>query len=126
MCKISLVILILALALASSPAHAKPENGELRDDRGLLQVWSDKGNQWLDPENFFRIELDHLNGPTYGSVKTYPAYESVKEWESLIDILPDGRTCPMVFFHSRWRRLPDVLALDERLRNFGGCKDVFD
>lgn len=119
--------LVVLLCLCFSTASiADNENGDLKEVNGKLQVWYQDSNEWLTPEAFFAKEISRLDGPTYGRTSSYPDYDSVKEWETLIDVLPDGRSCPMVFFHSRWRRLPDVLALDERLRNYGGCKDVFN
>jgi len=115
---------LLALLVLGQPVMAA-DNGEVREHNGELQVWSESRNSWIEPPLFFADDLKTLNGPTYGRTSTYPPYEQVKEWETLVDLLPDGRECPMVFFHNRWRRLPDVRALDDRLRNFGGCRDVF-
>lgn len=109
--------------------HKNPgqENGELRQHGEDWRLWHANSKQWTDVDSFFEMEIDRLNGPTYGtrSGSNYPDYDSVNEWDTLIDKLDDGRSCPMVFFHKRWRRLPDVLALDDRLRNYGGCRDVF-
>lgn len=117
---------LLGLTMALSAAGQEiREQGVLRENSQTLQVWHEEAN-WVSPERFFELELIRLGGPTYGTVSTYPAYGSVSEWETLIDLLPDGRTCPMVFFHQRWRRLPDVLGLHPKLRNYGGCADVFD
>ena len=104
-----------------------PRNGDLDKTKPTLTVWHAQTQQWTTPEAFFELELTRLNGPTYGTRTgdSYPDYDSVEEWQTLIDQLPDGRVCPMVFFHKRWRRLPDVLALDESLRNYDGCRDVF-
>lgn len=116
-------------AWASADHHDhQHDNGALRQTNGSWQIWHENSKQWTDVDSFFEMEIDRLNGPTYGTRagNNYPPYDSVKEWETLIDKLADGRTCPMVFFHKRWRRLPDVLALDDRLRNYGGCKDVFN
>lgn len=112
-----------AIRTAQRIGHQK---GEVRVVTDQLEVWYDENHRWISPEQYFALELKRLDGPTYGTVVTYPAYESVTEWETLIDRLADGRECPMVFFHERWRRLPDVLDLDERLRNYGGCADVFN
>lgn len=103
-----------------------PNQGDIRTVTGKMEVWYNENHRWVSPERFFELELKRLNGPSYGKTNTYPDYDTTKEWETLIEILPDGRECPMVFFHERWRRLADVLALDERLRNYGGCADVFD
>ncbi len=116
---------IIVLVLASRAAFSAPEQGDLRESAGKLRVWHTAQQSWVSPETFFQLELRRLNGPTYGSITEYPPYSSVKEWESLVEVLADGSECPMVFFHSRWRRLPDVLALDDRLRNYGGCARVF-
>lgn len=119
-------VLTLAITLGLSVyVQAAPENGETKETDGALQVWSDMRNQWVTPELFFADDLASLDGPTYGHTHDYPPYAQVQEWQTLVDVLPDGRSCPMVFFHSRWRRLADVRALDARLRNYGGCRDVF-
>jgi hypothetical protein len=117
--------IVLAL-IAADVAAAAPDNGAVRTRADALEVWSEAKQSWLAPEAFFDLEVAKLHGPTYGRTHDYPDYDRVKPWETLIDVLPDGRTCPMVFFHERWRRLPDVLAFDDRLRNYGGCRDVFD
>lgn len=127
---ISLSLALPSLALAddhSSSGSNTHHNGELRHQSGKPQVWHAETGQWTSPERFFELELIRLKGPTYGtrSGDNYPDYDSVEEWQTLVDKLPDGRICPMVFFHNRWRRLPDVLALDESLRNYDGCRDVF-
>lgn len=123
--KTKLLIVWILLFTGFSVVFAE-ENGDVQEKQGSLMVWSQHHNRWVSPEEFFIAEINKLNGPTYGIVTEYPPYKAVKEWDTLIDKLPDGRVCPMVFFHQRWRRLPDVLALDERLRNYGGCKDVFN
>ena len=117
--------LFLALSLFSLSTLPAPAHGEVRETGDKIKVWHMTASGWISPDEFFAIEIKRLKGPTYGTVTDYPPHESVQEWDTLIDRLPDGRECPMVFFHARWRRLPDVLALDERLRNHGGCKDVF-
>ena len=117
--------LFIALTLCSLSTLSAPTHGDVRETGGMLQVWHMAVTSWISPDEFFLIEIKRLKGPTYGTVEKYPPYNTVHEWDTLIDKLPDGRECPMVFFHERWRRLPDVLALDERLRNYGGCKDVF-
>lgn len=116
--------IFLVLAIGPSWAFSAPSQGDVRDMKGELQLWYSARASWLSPEAFFDLELKRLNGPTYGRTSVYPPYSSVQEWETLIDVLADGSECPMVFFHSRWRRLPDVLALDTRARNHGGCKNV--
>ncbi len=118
-------ISLLIIAMLIPAAVFAQQQGDVRKQGDWLQVWHQTKQQWISPEDYFMLEIERLKGPTYGFTKKYPPYDSTKEWETLIDVLPDGRVCPMVFFHSRWRRLPDVLALDERLRNYGGCRDVF-
>jgi len=119
------VAVFILVSAFSMPVLAEPEAGAVRESDAGIQVWSAQRNAWIEPTLFFADDLKTLNGPTYGRTSQYPPYAQVKEWETLVDVLPDGRECPMVFFHQRWRRLPDVRALDERLRNYGGCKDVF-
>jgi len=118
-------ILFFVLSQLSLTALSAPEHGDVRETGNGIEVWHMTNAGWISPDEFFVIEIKRLKGPTYGTVKDYPPYDTVQEWDTLIDQLPDGRECPMVFFHKRWRRLPDVLALDDRLRNYGGCKNVF-
>ena len=120
------LILALVLAMGSSVNVAAQEPGDVREVNGALQLWHAVQGSWISTEMYFDLELKRLNGPTYGTTSTYPPYDSVAEWETLVDVLDDGSVCPMVFFHSRWRRLPDVLALDTRIRNYGGCENVFN
>ncbi len=117
--------LFFALSLFSLTTLSAPAHGDVRETGDGLMVWHMTVSGWITPDEFFVTEIKRLKGPTYGTVGDYPPYATVNEWDTLIDKLPDGRECPMVFFHQRWRRLPDVLALDERLRNYGGCQDVF-
>ena len=117
--------LFIALSLISLNTLSAPVHGDVRESGENIEAWHRAVSGWISPDEFFAIEIKRLNGSTYGTVADYPPYENVNEWDTLIDQLPDGRQCPMVFYHARWRRLPDVLALDERLRNHGGCKDVF-
>ena len=91
-----------------------------------ITLWHKDLSNWINPDEYFAIQIKRYDGQFYGTVTDYPPYETVNEFDTLIDKLPDGRVCSMVFFHQRWRRLPDVLALDERRRNYGGCKDVFN
>jgi len=119
-CTLFFALSLLSLTTLSAPAH-----GDVRGTGDSIEAWHMTAAGWVSPDEFFTIEIKRLKGPTYGTVEDYPPYESAQEWDTLIDRLPDGRECPMVFFHARWRRLPDVLALNERLRNHGGCKDVF-
>ena len=122
---ISKCTLFFTLSLFSLGTLSAPVHGDVRETGDNIEIWHMKVAGWIRPDEFFVIEIKRLNGPTYGTVGDYPPYEAVQEWDTLIDRLPDGRECPMVFFHARWRRLPDVLALDEHLRNYGGCRDVF-
>ncbi|MCV6587416.1 MAG: hypothetical protein OIF57_00095 [Marinobacterium sp.] len=127
--KLLMAVIVAMLASPALLAVAENDdvygNGDVREHNSQLQVWSEQRQRWVKPPLFFADDLKSLNGPTYGRTSSYPPYAKVKEWETLVDLLPDGRECPMVFFHNRWRRLADVRALDDRLRNFGGCRDVF-
>jgi len=118
--------LFFTLSLISIIAHSAPSHGDVKGDLKNLVVWHQDVSNWIQPTEYFAIEIKRYDGKSYGTVTDYPPYETVNEFDTLTDILPDGRVCPMVFYHQRWRRLPDVLALDERLRNYGGCKDVFN
>jgi len=120
-----ILIFFFTLLTITVTAQSAPTHGDVRETGNGIEVWDNSNSAWISPDELFALEIKRLNGPTYGTVTDYPPYDKVQEWDTLIDKLPDGRECPMVFFHKRWRRLPDVLALDERLRNHGGCKDVF-
>ena len=117
--------LFFTLSLFSLSTLSAPAQGDVLETGDSIKVWHTKASGWVSPDEFFIIEVKRLKGPTYGTVEDYPPYDTVSEWDTLIDRLPDGRECSMVFYHARWRRLPDVLALDDRLRNHGGCSDVF-
>jgi hypothetical protein len=116
--------LIFTLSLFSPGTLSAPVHGEVHDTGDNIEAWHMKLAGWISPDEFLVIEIKHLNGPTYGMAGDYPPYEAMQEWDTLIDRLPDDRECPKMSFHARWRRLPDVLALDEHLRNYGGCRDV--
>lgn len=118
--------LFFTLFLFSPSALTAPSHGDVKGKNDSIVVWHKDLSNWVHPDEYFAIEIKRYVGQSYGTVTRYPPYETVNEFDTLIDKLPDGRECPMVFFHQRWRRLPDVLALDERLRNYGGCKDVFN
>jgi len=119
------ITFFISLSLISIIAHSAPSHGDVKGDLKNLVVWHQDLSKWIKPDDYFSIEIKRYDGRNYGTVTDYPPYETVNEFDTLTDKLPDGRVCPMVFFHQRWRRLPDVLALDESLRNYGGCKDVF-
>ena len=118
---VSISLILFSLNVFSAPSH-----GDVQKKLNNLIVWHKDLASWISPEKYFAIEIKHYDGQSYGTVTQYPSYETVTEFDTLVDRLPDGRVCPMVFYHQRWRRLPDVLALDKRLRNYGGCKDVFN
>ncbi len=128
--KFSILGLFLSMTLAST-AWAM-EDGEDRLNSGKVEVYSEQTKRWIDPDAYFSQEIKRIQSEKgskhYGDIRggKYPPYESVGEWDVLVDILPDNRQCPMVFFHNRWRRLPDVLALSSQMRNWGGCQDVFN
>lgn len=116
--------LFIALALFSLTTLHAPVHGGVRETGDGIEVWHMVVSGWITPEGFFTIEIKRLMGPTYGTVENYPSYDTALKWDTLIEHLPDGSECPMVFFHERWRRLPDVPGLDDRLRNHGGCRNV--
>ena len=106
--------MLATLILFSVAARSAPDQGDVRESEDGIEVWHTTIADWISPDEYFDIEIKRLGGLTYGTVEDYPPHRSVQEWDTLIDRLPDGRVCPMVFFHQRWRRLPDVLALDSR------------
>jgi hypothetical protein len=118
-------MLFIVLSLFSIGTLPAPAHGDVHEDGDGIEVWHITASSWITPEEFFSIEIRRLKRPTYATTGGYPPYDTVQERDTLIDRLPDDRECPMAFNHERWRRLPDVLALDERLRNHGGCRDVF-
>ena len=58
---------LLSLATLSAPAH-----GDVRETGGTLQVWHKAVSNWITPDEFFVIEIERLEGPTYGTVGQYP------------------------------------------------------
>lgn len=116
--------LFLALSLFLLTTLSAPARGEVCEASDSIEVWHLTAAGWASPDDCFVIELKRPKGPTYGTVKNYPSKDAVQEWDTLIDQLPDGSQCPTVFFYDCWRRAPNVLAPDERLRNQGGRKKV--
>ena len=114
------------------PSVFAMETGDEKKSGSNIEVYSEHAGRYLGPDSFFEIEkverLQQFGTTDYGTIKgdQYPEYSSVREWDFLTERLSDGSHCVMVFFHSRWRRFGDVLALSDQLRDWGGCARVFN
>ena len=91
-------------------------------------VHSDSDIQWsqiLDVEQFWQDYADSKGGLTWGIAHEYPDYSLLKEGDTILIELPQGR-CLMEFFHSRWRRANDVWRWHQSFNDYDGCPYVFD
>lgn len=122
-------ILLLLTPLLLVSACSPELEAEREDSQDALEMVDDNvvGDVWTFFQDQKQILLSRHGGTDYGelSADQYPTFASVKEWDFLTEQLEDGSMCVMVFYHQRWRRLPDVLGLSEELRNYEGCGKVF-
>lgn len=119
-CTLFLAASLFPLTTLSAPAH-----DEVRETGDSIKVWHLTAAGWVSPDEFLVIEIKRLKGPTYDAVENDPLNDNAQERDTIIEQLPDDHECLMAFFDERWRRLPNVLALNERLRRPGGCNGVF-
>lgn len=89
------------------------------------RAWDTEQLQWVTLEQFWLNYARERGGLTWGKRKDYPAYEQVKELDTLL-IEIDGKTCLMEFFHQRWRRANDVRRWHPAFNEYGACPFVFD
>jgi uncharacterized protein (DUF302 family) len=92
---------------------------------GQLKVWNADSHEWNGIELFWDNFTQNNQAKSWGHSATYPKYEEVKEFDTLVIELKQGN-CLMQFFHSRWRRANDVQRWDDTFNEYGGCPYVFD
>ena len=120
-----LAVLSLLFSVQLAVAEDSPRNGQLKDNGGLYKAWDDHSKKWVTPDVFWELYASRRGGLTWGKTSKYPAYEQVKEHDTII--IETGRgPCLMEFFHSRWRRANDVRRWDESFNDYGGCPHAFD
>ena len=120
--KLAVAALLLSV---SGVAVAAPENGEVREVNGQMQMWEQASNQWIGVETFWHNYAKANGGLTWGVTETWPEYDKLKEKDLMIIKLKQGN-CMMEFYHGRWRRAEDVRRWDPKLNEYGGCPYVFD
>jgi len=119
------ISLILILAFSSANSQS-PEHGTvIKSKNASWKVWDINTMKWGDIESFWSRYADSKGGLTWKRSNTYPKYDNVKEFDTLLIELKQG-TCLMEFFHSRWRRANDVRRWDDAFNEYGGCPYVFD
>ncbi len=116
----------LSCMLSLNLSAQQAENGEVRQtNTKSFQVWSDNKSDWTDLDSFWRDYVKHNQGKYWGAMDTYPNYEQVNEFDTLLIEVKQG-ACLMQFFHSRWRRANDVQRWHEHFNQHAGCPYVFD
>ena len=94
---------------------------EIHDGNGFVDVWT-----FLEGQKQDRITRHGTVDYGILTAENYPEYDTVNEWDFVTEQLSDGSKCMMVFYHERWRRFTDVLALSDQLRTYQGCARVFE
>ncbi|BDX06616.1 hypothetical protein MACH26_21370 [Planctobacterium marinum] len=92
---------------------------------GEQKAWHAKSKQWLDLREFWLAYAQENNGLTWGIRDSYPPFEQVEEFDTMIMQTPDGE-CLLEFFHQRWRKANDVRRWDKAFDSFSGCATVFE
>lgn len=119
------LFLLLFLLCVDSFAQGTPRNGKVMTLGGSQKAWHMRSQRWLGLEDFWRAYAEDNGGLTWGRRDSYPPYEQVKEFDTMIIQTPDG-ICLMEFFHERWRRANDVRRWDRAFNSHSGCGTVFD
>jgi hypothetical protein len=124
MMKISIVVF---LCLLNSAVYAQePKHGFFDESvEGKPQVWNTNKGEWSSIESFWTGFAKSNNAKYWGLSDTYPNYDDVNEFDTVLIRLKEG-TCLMQFFHSRWRRANDVQRWDDAFNEYAGCALVFD
>jgi hypothetical protein len=121
------ILLTLFLCLLTTTVHAQqPKHGSVVESaEGKLQVWNVNKGEWSNIESFWAGFAQSNNTKFWGKAETYPNYDDVNEFDTVLIQLNEG-TCLMQFFHSRWRRANDVQRWDDAFNEYAGCALVFD
>ncbi len=129
---ITILFFCLFITNCNKPSHAISlqnsagfSDGEIKTVNNELLAWNKPYENWLAIESFWHAYAARSGGITWGASETYPPYNEVKEFDTLLVELEEGK-CLMEFFHSRWRRANDVRRWDEKHNQYGGCPYVFD
>ena len=110
----------------ANEAQVKGEhNGQVILVDGQSRAWQASSQQWISLDSFWQNWADSRGSITWGRSKDYPAYEQVKEQDTILIELENG-TCMMEFWHSRWRRANDVRRWDDAFNSYSACSKVFD
>ena len=104
---------------------AEPRNGQVYESHGAVQAWDENAGEWVTPEAFWLSYAERNNGKFWGRTATYPPYDDVSEFDTILIELEHG-VCLMEFFHTRWRRAQDVRRWDTAFNDYGGCPNVFE
>ena len=116
---------ILLLTLSLHAFSEPPKHGDVKVDNNIQQAWSDTSKSWLSIEDFWKEYTDARGGLTWGEGTEYPEYNKVKEFDTFLVQVKQGK-CLMEFFHSRRRRANDVRRWNPAFNDYGGCPNVFD
>ncbi|MFT5141203.1 MAG: hypothetical protein ACI9CB_002875 [Rhodothermales bacterium] len=118
-------ILILLTLMFSSAYGQTPEHGTvIKSETASWKVWDSSIKDWSDIDSFWSRYTESKGGLTWKRSDTYPKYDDVKEFDTLLIETKQG-TCLMEFYHSRWRRANDVRRWDKAFNEYSGCPYVF-
>jgi len=117
-----LVSLVFTLA---SYAHDHTKKELKTNTDGRVVVWHNANQQWVEPEKFWLAYAKERGGLTWGQRTSYPPYNQVKEFDTVLIQLDNGH-CLMEFFHSRWRRANDVRRWGTGFNLYSACPFVFE
>jgi hypothetical protein len=127
--KMRATIFALILIFANGVALAQSDgshDGEVRKTaNSSLESWDSQTSEWISLDEFWERYAARRGGITWGKRTAYPAYERVRELDTLMIELESGQ-CLMEFFHTRWRRANDVRRWDDAFNEYAGCPYVFD
>lgn len=90
-----------------------------------LIAWDGMQEKWLTVEKFWKAFAERNGGITWGEDIEYPDYEKVKEFDTFMVRMKEGK-CLMQFHNKMWRRAQDVNRWDEKFNLYGACPYVFD
>lgn len=96
-----IIILLLCLFITDIQAEEHENSFVNKSASGKLQVWNPDNTECND------IEFKKNGAKSWGSKDSYPNYDEVNEFDTLVIQLKQGSYL-MQFYHSRWRRANDV------------------
>ena len=120
-----IMVLLTAVVVTGCASTDSPPVKTQESPAGDLMLWSDKDSKYVGVETFWRQYADTRGGLTWGEGRDYPEYAKVKEFDTFLVEVDQGK-CLMEFFHSRWRRANDVRRWHDKVNEYGGCPYVFD